>query len=167
MLNPQKGSVNNTPFNKVESTKIFDSEQYPILLVEDNPDDILITQRAWKKGLIKNRLYVVNDGEQALEFIYKKGEFTDAPTPSLMLLDLNMPKVDGFEVLKTVKQDKNLKKMPIVVLTSSRDNTALDRAFDLGCNSFIVKPVGYDNFLEAVIDIQRYWIQISEIPPRL
>jgi CheY-like chemotaxis protein len=166
MDHSQEASVSITPSINVESNKIFDPEQYPILLVEDNPDDILITQRAWKKGLIKNRLYVVNDGEQALEFIYKKGEYTDAPTPSLMLLDLNMPKVDGFEVLKTVKQDKDLKKMPIVVLTSSRDNTALDRAYDLGCNSFIVKPVGYANFLEAVIDIQRYWIQISEIPTR-
>jgi len=159
-------SVNTSPINNVQPHKIYDPDKYPILLVEDNPDDILITQRAWKKGLIKNRLYVVNDGEQALEFIYKKGEYVDAPTPSLMLLDLKMPKVDGFEVLKTVKQDENLKKMPIVVLTSSRENADLDRAYDLGCNSFIVKPVGYDNFLEAVVDIQKYWIIICEIPTR-
>ena len=159
-------SVNTTPVKNVQPHTVYDPEKYPILLVEDNPDDVLITQRAWKKGLIKNRLYVVNDGEQALEFIYKKGEYADAPTPCLMLLDLKMPKVDGFEVLKTVKQDEDLKKMPIVVLTSSKDNAALDRAYGLGCNSFIVKPVGYDNFLEAVIDIQKYWILICEVPTR-
>ena len=164
MDHSQAISVDTTQFKNIESKNIVDPDRYPILLVEDNPDDILITQRAWKKGLIKNRLYVVNDGEQALEFIYKKGEYIDAPTPSLMLLDLKMPKVDGFEVLKTVKQDKALKKMPIVVLTSSRDNTDLDQAYGLGCNGFIVKPVGYENFLEAVIEIQRYWIIISEIP---
>ncbi len=164
MDHSQEASVDTTQIKNVQPIKIYDPEKYPILLVEDNPDDILITQRAWKKGLIKNRLYVVNDGEQALEFIYKKGEYADAPTPSLMLLDLKMPKVDGFEVLKTVKQDEALKKMPIVVLTSSRDNVDLDRAYGLGCNSFIVKPVGYDNFLEAVIDIQKYWIIICEIP---
>ena len=164
MTNSPKVSMDITPNNQVESKNIFEPDKYPILLVEDNPDDILITQREWKKGLIKNRLYVVNDGEQALEFIYKKGEYAEAPTPSLMLLDLNMPKVDGFEVLKTVKQDEALKKMHIVVLTSSKDNVALNRAFSLGCNSFIVKPVGYINFLEAVIEIQRYWIVLSEVP---
>jgi CheY-like chemotaxis protein len=166
MAHPQTESADTIQDKTVQSDKLYDSEKYPILLVEDNPDDILITQRAWKKGLIKNKLYVVNDGEQALEFVYKKGEYTDAPTPSLMLLDLKMPKVDGFEVLKTVKQDEVLKKMPIVVLTSSKDNSALDRAYSLGCNSFIVKPVGYNNFLEAVIDIQRYWIIICDIPSR-
>jgi len=164
MAHSLEASVNTTPFRNFESNKIFYPDKYPILLVEDNPDDITITQRAWKKGLIKYRLYVVNDGEQALEFLYKKGDYADAPTPCLMLLDLKMPKVDGFEVLKTVKQDEDLKSMPVVVLTSSRDNDALDRAYDLGCNSFIVKPVGYDNFLEAVIDIQKYWIIICEIP---
>jgi CheY-like chemotaxis protein len=166
MAHPQTESADTIHVKNVQSDKLYDPEKYPILLVEDNPDDILITQRAWKKGLIKNKLYVVNDGEQALEFVYKKGEYTDAPTPSLMLLDLKMPKVDGFEVLKTVKQDEVLKKMPIVVLTSSKDNSALDRAYSLGCNSFIVKPVGYNNFLEAVIDIQRYWIIICDIPSR-
>ena len=166
MDHSQEASVDTTQIKNVQPIKIYDPEKYPILLVEDNPDDILITQRAWKKGLIKNRLYVVNDGEQALEFLYKKGDYADAPTPCLMLLDLKMPKVDGFEVLKTVKQDEDLKSMPVVVLTSSRDNDALDRAYDLGCNSFIVKPVGYDNFLEAVIDIQKYWIIICEIPTR-
>ena len=136
----------------------------PILLAEDNPNDILITKRAWKKGIIKNRLYVVNDGEEALDFLFKKGEYGDAPTPSLMLLDLKMPGVDGFEVLETVKQDAGLKKMPIIVLTSSNQNSDLERAYELGCNSYIVKPVNYNNFMEAVIDIQRYWILLCEIP---
>jgi CheY-like chemotaxis protein len=148
------------------SRKVIDPAKYPILLVEDNPDDIITTQRAWKKGLIKNNLHIANDGEQALEFLYKKGEYVKAPTPCLILLDLKMPKVDGFEVLKTVKQDKDLRKIPVVVLTSSRDNRDLDRAYDLGCNSCIVKPVNYDNFLEAVIEIQKYWILICDIPTK-
>ena len=84
--------------------------------------------------------------------------------PDVILLDVMMPRVDGFEVLKTVKRDVILKSIPVVVLTSSRVNSDLDRAYDLGCNSYIVKPVNYDNFLEAVIDIQRYWILVCEIP---
>jgi CheY-like chemotaxis protein len=149
---------------EIVKKKVINPDRYPILLVEDNPDDIEITKRAWKKGLIKNNLYVVNDGEKALEFLYKKGEYSTVPTPCLVLLDLIMPKVDGFEVLKTMKTDANLKGIPVIVLTASKDNSYLERAYDLGCNSYIVKPVNYDNFLEAVIDIQKYWILICEIP---
>lgn len=143
-----------------------DPGRYPILMAEDNPDDILITKRAWKKGLIKNRLYIVNNGEEALEFLYKQGEHVNAPTPSLMLLDLNMPRVDGFEVLKVIKQDPRLKRMPVIVLTTSDREKDIQLAYDLGCNSYIVKPVNYDNFLRAVIEIQRYWIILNEIPSK-
>jgi len=143
-----------------------DPGRYPILMAEDNPDDVLITKRAWKKGLIKNRLYIVNNGEEALEFLYKQGAHVNAPTPSLMLLDLNMPRVDGFEVLKTIKQDPRLKKMPVIVLTTSNREKDIQLAYDLGCNSYIVKPVNYDNFLKAVVDIQRYWIILNEIPSK-
>ena len=143
-----------------------DSGRYPILMAEDNPDDVLITRRAWKKGLIKNKLYIVKNGEEALKFLYKQGAHVNAPTPSLMLLDLKMPRVDGFEVLKVIKQDPWLKKMPVIVLTTSDREKDIQLAYDLGCNSYIVKPVNYDNFLKAVVDIQRYWIILNEIPSK-
>jgi CheY-like chemotaxis protein len=136
----------------------------PILLAEDNPDDVLITKRAWSKGLIKNKLYVVNNGEEALKFLFKQGEYSNAPTPSLMLLDLKMPRVDGFEVLKTVKQDAKLKMLPIIVLTTSNREQDIQRAYELGCNSYIMKPVSYEKFIEAVNTIQRYWMTMCEIP---
>jgi CheY-like chemotaxis protein len=154
----------NTSKVSVRSTICNDSDRYPILLVEDNPDDILITKRAWSKGLIKNNLYIVNNGEEALEFLYKQGEYSNAPTPGLMLLDLKMPRVDGFEVLKTVKQDAKLKRLPIIVLTTSNRDKDIQRAFNLGCNSYILKPVDYEKFLEAIETIQKYWMTICEIP---
>jgi CheY-like chemotaxis protein len=154
----------NTSKVSVRSTICNDSDRCPILLVEDNPDDILITKRAWSKGLIKNKLYIVNNGEEALEFLYKQGEYSNAPTPGLMLLDLKMPRVDGFEVLKTVKQDAKLKRLPIIVLTTSNRDKDIQRAFNLGCNSYILKPVDYEKFLEAIETIQKYWMTICEIP---
>jgi CheY-like chemotaxis protein len=154
----------NTSKVSVRSTNYNDSDRCPILLVEDNPDDILITKRAWSKGQIKNKLYIVNNGEEALEFLYKQGEYSNSPTPGLMLLDLKMPRVDGFEVLKTVKQDAKLKRLPIIVLTTSNRDKDIQRAFNLGCNSYILKPVDYQKFIEAVETIQKYWMTICEIP---
>jgi CheY-like chemotaxis protein len=149
----------------IEKNKnIVNPGDYSVLLAEDNPDDIIITQRAWKKGLIKNELYVVKDGEEALDFLYRKGKYLDAPRPSLMLLDLKMPKVDGFEVLKTMKGDDSLKKMPIIVLTTSNRHEDVNRAYEMGCNAYIVKPVSFDNFIKAVAEIQRFWLILCEIP---
>ena len=158
-------SVEKTNFRvRDPSHKVYDPEKYPILLAEDNLDDVLITKRAWQKGQIKNKLYVVNDGEEALEFLFKKGRYVDAPSPSLLLLDLKMPRVDGFEVLEKIKTNQELKKIPIIVLTSSRRDLDIDRAYELGCNSYIVKPVNFENFIEAVVEIQRYWLILCEIP---
>ncbi len=154
----------NTSKVSARSTILKDSDKCPILLAEDNPDDILITKRAWSKGLIKNKLYIVNNGEEALEFLYKQGKYSNAPTPGLMLLDLKMPRVDGFEVLKTVKRDAKLKRLPIIVLTTSNRDKDIQRAFNLGCNSYILKPVDYEKFTEAVETIQKYWMNICEIP---
>jgi len=149
----------------IEKNKnIVNPSDHPVLLAEDNPDDILITQRAWRKGLIKNELYVVKDGEEAIDFLYRKGKYLDAPRPSLMLLDLKMPKVDGFEVLKTMKGDDALKKMPIIVLTTSNRHEDVNRAYEMGCNAYIVKPVSFDNFIKAVAEIQRFWLILCEIP---
>jgi hypothetical protein len=160
-------SIENTAYTTKMDAKFQyaqDPGRYPILMAEDNPDDVLITKRAWKKGNIKNKLYIVNNGEEALQFLYKQEAHVNAPTPSLMLLDLKMPRVDGFEVLKTIKQDPQLKKMPVIMLTTSNREKDIQLAYDLGCNSYIVKPVGYENFLKAIVDINRYWIILNEIP---
>lgn len=139
---------------------------YPILLVEDNPDDVFITKRAWKKGQIKNELYVVNDGEEALKLLHKDEEYLDVQTPCLILLDLKMPKMDGFQVLKNVKNDDELKSIPVIVLTSSDRINDIEQAYQLGCNSYIVKPVDFNKFLNAIIQIESYWLTISKVPPR-
>ena len=139
-------------------------EDYPILLAEDSVDDILITKRAWKEGQIKNPLYIVRDGEEAIDFLFKTGEYLDAPTPALVLLDLQMPRMDGFEVLLKLKTDEKFKKLPIIVLTSSPRDKDVDRAYQLGCNSYICKPVNFDNFIKAVIDIHKYWLVLCKIP---
>ena len=137
----------------------------PVLLVEDNLDDVLITKRAWKKGKIKNQLYVVNDGEEALDFLHKRNSHLDAPKISLMLLDLKMPKMNGFEVLEHIKQDEKLRRLPVVMLTTSPRSSDIEKAYDLGCNSYIVKPVGFTNFIESVLKIEQFWLELAAIPP--
>ena len=149
-----------------ETYDLVDYEKYPILLAEDNMDDVLITKRAWKKGLIKNELFVVRDGEEALDFLYKKNDFKHAPNPCMLLLDLKMPKLDGFEVLTVIKKDNQLSVLPVIVLTSSNRDKDIQRAYELGCNSYIIKPVNFNNFIKAVIEIQRYWLILCEIPTK-
>jgi len=139
------------------------SEQ-PILLVDDNPDDIMIAKRAFKKCAIRNKVYVTEDGEEAIQFLRKEGTYKDVPKSGLVILDLNMPKVDGFEVLKTIKGDSKLKSIPIIVLTSSSRSEDVERAYKLGCNSFVVKPASFEDFVEAVMEIKRYWLTLSKIP---
>lgn len=138
--------------------------EYPILLVEDNPDDVLITQRAFKKGRIKNKLYTVENGIEALKFLLKEGDYADAPVPALILLDINMPLMDGFQVLEKIKGDEELRKIPVIMLTTSERDSDIDRAYALGCNSYIVKPVNFQKFLEVVINAQEYWLQLCKIP---
>ncbi len=145
------------------SYKEFQSD-YPILLVEDNADDILITQRAWKEGKIRNELLVMEDGEKALKFLNKEGEYKSAPRPILVLLDLKLPRVDGFEVLTQVKQDHNLKSIPVIVLTTSDRDSDVERAYKLGCNAYLVKPVHFDNFITTVGKIKDFWLTISTLP---
>jgi CheY-like chemotaxis protein len=139
-------------------------DDYPVLLVEDSLDDILITRRAWKVGQIKNPLFEVRDGEEALTFLHKEGEYIEAPRPCLILLDLKMPRMGGLELLEIIKRDDSLKKIPVVVLTTSNRSKDVERAYQLGCNSYIVKPVNFPNFIDAVIEIKRYWLILCEIP---
>ena len=136
------------------------SDLVRILLAEDNPDDILITKKAFKEAGIVNLLQVVRDGEEALEYLYHTGRYQDAassPKPGLILLDINMPKVSGLEVLKKVKQDPGLRLIPIVMLTSSKRDEDVVKGYDSGCNSFLQKPVEFEKFVEMVKQIGLYW----------
>jgi two-component system response regulator len=119
---------------------------------------------AFTKSQIHNKVFVTEDGEEAIKFLRKEGKYKDVPNAGLVILDLNMPKVDGFEVLKVIKNDENLKSIPVIVLTSSSRPEDIERAYKLGCNSFIVKPASFEDFIEAVMEIKRYWLTISKIP---
>ena len=132
-----------------------------ILLVEDNPQDVEITRRALEKGQVKNRLTVARDGQEALDILDAiKG---DDP-PSLILLDLNMPRLNGIEVLQVIKADPNLRRIPVIVLTTSTREEDVVRAYDLGVNTFISKPVRFEDFMRVVMTIQEYWILIATLP---
>ena len=124
----------------------------------------MIFQRMWMKANIKNRLYKVRDGEEALDFLFRRGGYTDAPEVSLILLDLNMPKMDGFEVLKKIRNSSSLQSLPVLILTGSNREEKMNRASELGCDGFVVKPFTFDNFMEAIADIQRYSLITADLP---
>lgn len=137
-----------------------------ILLVEDNAGDVRLTREALKEGRIRNRLHVVSDGEHALRFLRRQDEYADAPRPDLILLDLNLPRLDGREVLTDIKNDPRLKQIPVVVLTSSRAEKDLLSAYDQHANCFITKPVGFEDFMEVVRSIESFWLSIVVLPPK-
>jgi two-component system, chemotaxis family, response regulator Rcp1 len=132
-----------------------------ILLVEDNPQDVEITRRALEKGQVKNRLTVARDGQEALDIL--EAIKSDDP-PALILLDLNMPRLNGIEVLQVIKSDPNLRRIPVIVLTTSTREEDIVRAYDLGVNTFISKPVRFEDFMRVVMTIQEYWILIATLP---
>jgi CheY-like chemotaxis protein len=138
-----------------------------ILLVEDNPDDIDITKRALKEAKIVNQLWVVRDGQEAVDFLQHKGSFQDtgsSPKPGLVLLDINLPKINGIEVLKIIKQDPELKMIPVVMLTVSKRDEDVVKSYNGGCNSFIQKPVNFENFVEVIKQISLYWGLLNIFP---
>ena len=140
-----------------------------LLLVEDNPQDLELTLRALKKGNITNRIEVARDGAEALDFLFCRGahagrRITDAP--KMVLLDLKLPKVDGLDVLRQIKADPQTKSIPVVVLTSSREQSDLVESYKLGVNSYIVKPVNFDSFTKAVQELGLYWLLLNQ-PLRL
>jgi len=137
-----------------------------ILLVEDSPGDVRLTKEALKEGKVTNNLHVVMDGERALQFLRRQFEYADAPRPDLVLLDLNLPKLDGREVLQEIKQDSNLHKIPVVVLTTSKAEEDICRSYALNCNCYIQKPLDLDQFLEAVKSLQEFWMTVVTLPPR-
>ncbi len=136
-----------------------------ILLVEDNPGDVRLTQEAVREAKIRNTLNVVNDGEQAIAYVRRQGEFADRPRPDLILLDLNLPRKDGREVLQDLKCDPDLHRIPVVVLTSSEAEQDILRTYDLYANAYVTKPVDLEQFMHVVSSIQDFWLNIVKLPP--
>lgn len=138
-----------------------------ILLVEDNPGDAEMTIRALRKNNLANNLLHLKDGAQALDFIFAQGEYanrTNKNLPKIVVLDLKMPKVNGIEVLHRIKNDERTRKMPVVVLTSSKEDPDVDECYRLGVNSYVVKPVEFDEFFKAVSDLGLYWMIVNQNP---
>lgn len=140
---------------------------FPILLVEDSPDDALLIQRAFRKANLANPVQLVRDGEEAVAYLKGIPPFDDRsrfPLPVFMLLDLKLPRRSGLEVLAWVRQESPVKRLPVVVLTSSRESVDVNRAYDLGVNSYLTKPVGFEALLEMVKNVNLYWLVLNEHP---
>ncbi len=138
-----------------------------ILLIEDNPDDVELTLRTFQESRIANRIHVARDGAEALEFIFGTGAWTGRSLlngPRLILLDLKLPKVDGFEVLRQLKTDPRVKILPVVVMTSSQEERDLVESYHLGVNSYIVKPLNFEQFARVVRELGHYWMVLNKIP---
>ncbi|SFQ75387.1 response regulator [Donghicola eburneus] len=141
-------------------------EHAVILLVEDNEGDIVITEYAMRQAKLVNHMMVARDGDEALDVLFKRNGFEDAATPDLILLDLNLPKTDGFEVLKTIKSNKTLMRIPVVVLTSSSADIDRIKSYDLHANCFVAKPVRSSEFIHVVQKIEAFWFRIVKLTPK-
>ncbi|WP_040834992.1 response regulator [Nocardia brevicatena] len=135
-----------------------------ILLVEDDPGDELMTREAFEDNKIGNTLHVAHDGQEALDFLYRQGEYTDAPRPDLILLDLNLPKYDGRQVLEKIKADSELAHIPVVVLTTSAAEEDILRSYKLHANAYVTKPVDLDQFVAAIKQIDEFFVQVVRLP---
>ncbi len=141
-----------------------------ILLIEDNPSDVELTKRALEKGSIRNELIVATDGQEALDYIFGTGAYAGRDTsdmPTLTLLDLKLPKVSGMDVLRQIRAEACTRRMPVVILTSSREDQDLAAGYDLGVNSYIRKPVDFNQFAHAVEQLKLYWLVLNELPPKV
>jgi len=139
-------------------------------LAEDDRGSQELTRRALGEGKIRNDLRIVEDGEEALAYLFRRGRYKDpatSPRPDLFLLDLNLPRVDGREVLEQIRADSKLRRMAVVVLTASRQEEDILRSYELGCNSFITKPVDMNQFMQVIQALERYWFQIVVLPPKM
>ena len=144
----------------------MNNDSFVILMAEDDEHDIVATKRALKKHHIANPLYIVNDGEECLDFLHQRGKYSEpgaAPRPGIVMLDIKMPKMDGLAVLKQIREDDEMRHLPVIILTTSKAEEDRIRGYDLGVNAYIVKPVGFDSFSEAVKTISLFW-QLVELP---
>jgi two-component system, chemotaxis family, response regulator Rcp1 len=139
-------------------------EPVVILMVEDNPTDVLIAREGFLGAKMKNTLHVADDGIEAIEFLNQRGKYADAPRPDLIVLDLNMPRKNGQEVLAEIKADKNLRNIPVVILTTSKSEDDISKAYGLHANCYISKPVDFDEFTEVVQTIQDFWFSVVTLP---
>ena len=137
-----------------------------ILLVEDNEGDVRLTKEALKEGKVRNNMHVASDGVQAMEFLQRKGKYADAVRPDIILLDLNLPRKDGREVLAEVKADEQLRRIPVVILTTSKDDEDILKTYDLHANCYITKPVGLEQFITVVKSVEDFWLTIVKLPQR-
>jgi two-component system, response regulator len=140
-----------------------------LLLVEDNPDDAALAMRALRNNKIANQVVLLEDGAQALDYLFGTGEFRErdiSKTPCLILLDLKLPRIDGLDVLKRIRSDWRTKLIPVVILTSSSEERDMVESYDLGANSYIIKPVDFEQFVEAVQTLGLYWLVLNEPPPK-
>ena len=135
-----------------------------ILLVEDNPGDVRLTLEVMKDAKVRNHMSMVKDGVEALAFLRREGDFADAPRPDLILLDLNLPKKDGMEVLADIKADPTLRRIPVVVLTVSKDEEDILKSYDLYANCYVTKPINMEQFIAIVRSIEDYWLTIVKLP---
>lgn len=146
----------------------MESNDFEILLVEDSPGDVELTIRAFRQNNLLNQIHVARDGEEALDFLFCRGDYRERrfeSPPKLVLLDLKLPKVEGLEVLREIKQDRRTQAIPVVILTSSNQEKDMIKGYHLGVNSYIQKPVDFNEFLGAVKQLGNYWMQVNQAPP--
>jgi CheY-like chemotaxis protein len=144
-----------------------DRKPFTILIADDGPDDRLMVKETWEENLLANGLVFVEDGEELMDYLYRRGKYVElknSPFPGLILLDLNMPKKDGCKALKEIKADPDLRQIPVVVLTTSRAEEDIYRAYDLGVDSFITKPLTFEAFVGIIRTIGKFWLEIVELP---
>jgi CheY-like chemotaxis protein len=137
-----------------------------VLLIEDDPGDVLMTREAFEEHKVRNRLTVLTDGAQALEYLHRQGEYADADRPDLILLDLNLPKRDGREVLAEIKKDEELGQIPVVVLTTSSSDEDILGSYRLHANAYVTKPVDFDRFIAVVRQIDDFFVSVVKLPPK-
>ena len=146
---------------------VKDNRPVNILLIEDNPGDVRLTQEAFKEGKVNTKLDIVMDGVEAIKYLRKQGSYADSSTPDLILLDLNLPKRDGREVLEEIKADSELKRIPIVILTTSNAEQDIIKSYNLHVNCYINKPVDFDKFFDIIQKIQDFWLKTAILPTML
>ncbi len=146
--------------------KKVNAEAVDILLVEDNPGDVRLTKEALKDAKVLNEIYVAKDGVEAMDFLHRQGQFVDAPIPDMILLDLNLPRKDGREVLAEVKKDPKLKHIPVIILTTSKADEDIIKTYNLHANAYITKPVDLNRFVEIIHALEEFWFTIVKLPPK-